>query len=68
MRKSIITLSYNLYFNLHVFFLLFSYIFPGVGLAAIVAGSTCITEDDFYVAAQSLASQVIIAKYNKFHV
>jgi malic enzyme len=51
-----------------MFFLLFSYIFPGVGLAAIVAGSTCITEDDFYVAAQSLASQVIIAKYNKFHV
>lgn len=37
----------------------YRYVFPGVGLAAIIAGATCITEDDFFVAAQNLASQVM---------
>lgn len=35
-----------------------AYIFPGVGLGAIVAGATSITDEDFYVAASSLAAQV----------
>lgn len=35
-----------------------AYIFPGVGLAAIIAGAQCITDDDFYVAAQALANEV----------
>ena len=35
-----------------------SYIFPGVGLGAIAAGALTLTDDDFYVAAQSLAAQV----------
>ena len=34
------------------------YIFPGVGLGAIAAGATSITDSDFYVAAASLAEQV----------
>jgi malic enzyme len=38
-----------------------SYVFPGVGLAAIIAGATCITDDDFYVAAHTLAAQVPFA-------
>lgn len=34
------------------------YVFPGIGLAAIIAGATNISEDDFYVAAQILSTQV----------
>lgn len=36
-----------------------SYIFPGIGLAAVVVGATRIVGNDFIVAARSLASQVI---------
>lgn len=35
-----------------------AYIFPGVGLAALLAEATEITDDDFLVAAQTLASMV----------
>ena len=35
-----------------------AYIFPGVGLGALAAGATKITDDDFYVASKALASQV----------
>jgi malate dehydrogenase (oxaloacetate-decarboxylating)(NADP+) len=35
-----------------------AYIFPGVGLGAIASGASSITDDDFYIAAASLASQV----------
>ena len=35
-----------------------AYIFPGVGLGAIAAGATSITDSDFCVAANSLAKQV----------
>ena len=35
-----------------------AYIFPGVGLGAIAAGATSITDSDFCVAAHSLAKQV----------
>jgi malate dehydrogenase (oxaloacetate-decarboxylating)(NADP+) len=34
------------------------YIFPGVGLGAITCGSKTITDQDFYVAADTLASLV----------
>ena len=34
------------------------YIFPGVGLGAIVSGARTLNDDDFTVAAQCLASQV----------
>jgi malic enzyme len=36
----------------------YSYIFPGLGLGAIVAGGTQITDDDFITAAEVLASHV----------
>jgi len=32
------------------------YIFPGVGLGAIAVGATHLTDDDFFIAASSLAS------------
>lgn len=35
-----------------------AYIFPGVGLAAVVSGATSITDEDFQVAASTLAAQV----------
>lgn len=35
-----------------------AYIFPGVGLAAILTGASTITDDDFYIAADALANQV----------
>ena len=35
-----------------------AYIFPGVGLGAIVAGATSITDEDFYLASHALADQV----------
>ena len=35
-----------------------AYIFPGVGLGAIIAGASTITDEDFYIAAATLASQV----------
>mmetsp|Transcript_235 Transcript_235/g.418 ORF Transcript_235/g.418 Transcript_235/m.418 type:complete len:569 (+) Transcript_235:71-1777(+) len=35
-----------------------AFIFPGVGLAAVTAGATSITDADFYVAAYALAGQV----------
>jgi malate dehydrogenase (oxaloacetate-decarboxylating)(NADP+) len=35
-----------------------AYIFPGVGLGAIACGSKTITDQDFYVAADALASLV----------
>lgn len=35
-----------------------SYIFPGIGLAAVVAKPNSITDDDFIVAAEALAAQV----------
>jgi len=35
-----------------------AYIFPGVGLAAVVTGASSITDDDFMVAAEALAAQV----------
>lgn len=38
--------------------MLCSYIFPGLGLGAIVAGGTQITDDDFITAAEVLASHV----------
>lgn len=41
-----------------VFYLCFSYIFPGVGLGAIASGAVSLTDDDLTVAAKSLASQV----------
>lgn len=35
-----------------------AYIFPGVGLGAILAGGTIITDDDFFLASTALASMV----------
>ncbi len=35
-----------------------AYIFPGLGLGALAAGATKLTDDDFYVAAKALAAQV----------
>ncbi len=39
-----------------VFF--FSYIFPGVGLGSLAVGGKTLTDEDFYVAADTLASLV----------
>lgn len=36
----------------------FSYIFPGLGLGAVVAGATSVEDDDFIIAAEILASLV----------
>ena len=35
-----------------------AYIFPGIGLAAIITKASHITDEDFYVAANALAIQV----------
>ena len=35
-----------------------AYIFPGVGLGALAAGSSTLTDEDFYVAAKTLAALV----------
>ena len=35
-----------------------AYIFPGIGLAAIITKASHITDEDFYVAANALATQV----------
>ncbi len=43
-----------------------SYIFPGVGLAAVVARPNSITDDDFIVAAEALAAQVSFFYYFYF--
>eukprot|EP01041_Mallomonas_annulata_P010647 gene10647-22228_t len=36
-----------------------AYIFPGVGLAAVLSGASSITDNDFFVAAETLAHQVL---------
>ena len=36
----------------------FSYIFPGVGLAAIAVGAISITDSDFFISAAALAEKV----------
>jgi malic enzyme len=40
--------------------LISSYIFPGVGLGAVVSGATSIVDNDFIVAAEALAALVAL--------
>ena len=42
-----------------------AYVFPGIGLGALVAGSTQVSDNDMYIAAKALASSVKQERLNQ---